>query len=76
MVHVVKYTGQSHNLYDEPADIHGLRPGLRASGAGDARALVAGRELVVSPADCDGFVWGDLPPGGAFEAIRFGAVSR
>ena len=76
MVHVVNYTGQSHNLYDEPADIHELRLGLRASGVGAARALVAGQALAVSPADGDGFVWVDLPPVGAFEAIRFEAVSR
>jgi hypothetical protein len=76
MVQVVNYTGQSHNLYDEPVDIHGLRLGLRASGASEARALATGRELAVSPADDDGFVWVDLPPVGAFEAIRFGVVSR
>ena len=39
LVHVVNYTGQSNNLYDDPVEIHGLRLGMlmtrgRAQGAG------------------------------------------
>lgn len=67
LVHVVNYSGQRNNLYEEPAAIHGLRLGVAASGA--ARALVA--DVALTPSETvDGLTWYDLPPVGFFEAVE------
>ncbi|WGF87180.1 beta-galactosidase trimerization domain-containing protein [Marinivivus vitaminiproducens] len=70
IVHLVNFSGQRNNLYEEPVAIHGLRLGVRKPG-GQASALVAGTRLDPSEqaADHEGFVWFDLPPLAYFEAI-------
>lgn len=72
MVHVVNYTGQSNNFYDDPVEIHGLKLGILMT-RGRAQALVAGQDLALSAPDADGYAWVELPPVGAFEAVRFEA---
>lgn len=70
LVHLVNYSGQRNNLYEDPVAIHGLRLGIRAKAVGRARALVADAELVPEAAgDETGRTWLALPPLGAFEAI-------
>jgi hypothetical protein len=72
LVHVINYTGQSNNLYDEPVAIHGLRLGI-ATPVRRAHFLVAGGSIDVPVAEDSGYRWIDLPPVGAFEAIELEA---
>jgi hypothetical protein len=67
LVHVVNFGGQRNNLYEDAPAVHGLRLGVPGVSA-EARALVSGRELA-GKAGADGYVWFDLPPVEAFEAI-------
>jgi len=68
LVHIVNYSGQRNNLYEEPVVLRGLRLGLRGASRA-ARALVAGREIPCGPPDPAGVVWLDVPEVAAFEAI-------
>lgn len=69
LVHVINYGGQRNNLYEDPADVHGLRLGVR-NVQGEATALVAGSNLKPEGvADENGYTWFKLPPVGAFEAV-------
>ena len=70
LVHLVNYSGQQNNLYEDAPDIHGLRLGVRGVGQ-EAKALVDGRTVTAANADPDseGYVWFDLPPIGSFEAL-------
>ncbi len=68
LVHIVNYSGQRNNLYEEPVPLHGLRLGVRGA-SGPARALIAGREIPCGPPDAAGVLWLDLPEVAAFEAI-------
>ena len=70
LVHVVNFGGQRNNLYEDAPAVHGLRLGVRDVAA-DAKALVAGTALKATSAQADkqGYIWFDLPPVEAFEAI-------
>lgn len=68
LAHVVNYSGQRNNLYEEPVSLRGLRLGIR-SAVRSARALVAGTEIVPASPDSQGVTWMDLPNVGTFEAI-------
>jgi hypothetical protein len=74
IVHVINYGGQHNNLYEDPAEVHGLRLGVRGV-SGSADALVSGRQLAPAPGpDEQGYVWYELPPVGVFEALMIGAA--
>jgi len=68
---VVNYAGQRNGRYDDPPLLHGLRLGVLGTAPAEARALVGGRALAGRVAD--GRTWFDLPPVGAFEAVRLSA---
>ncbi|PRX04713.1 UNVERIFIED_ORG: beta-galactosidase-like protein [Martelella mediterranea] len=76
LVHLVNYSGQRNNLYEKPAELHGLLLGVRGA-AGDAKALREGSVLQpLSPqADEDGYLWYRLGPVGAFEAVSIASQS-
>lgn len=67
LVHVVNYSGQRNNLYEDPAELHGLRLGVLKGGK--ARLLVAGRDIAPSTVE-HRRTWFDLPPVGTFEALE------
>jgi hypothetical protein len=67
-VHIVNYSGQRNNLYEEPVPLRGLRLGIRGA-SGPAQALVAGREIPCGPSDAAGILWLDVPEVRTFEAI-------
>ncbi len=70
LVHVVNYGGQRNNLYEDAPAVHGLRLGVRGVDR-TARTLVAGRSLTSASSgpDRDGYIWFELPPVEAFEAV-------
>ncbi|HTN61280.1 MAG TPA: hypothetical protein VL147_06945, partial [Devosia sp.] len=73
LVHLVNYSGQRNNLYEDVPALHGLRLGVRGV-AGDGMALVAGQAVTPKGTpDKDGYQWYALPPVEAFEAIQFSA---
>lgn len=74
VVHLVNYSGQSNDNFDEPVVQHGLRLGVRNAGAGPVRALVAGASIDASEPDADGYRWVDVPPVGHMEALVFPAA--
>ena len=71
LVHLVNFSGQRNNLYEAPITIHGLRLGVRQEQPVAVRALVAGADLAFGQAEPDvsGYLWINLPPLRAFEAI-------
>lgn len=73
LVHLINYSGQRNNLYEEAPALHGLRLGVRGVD-GAALALVSGKSVQAEgPADDDGYLWYVLPPVEAFEAIQIAA---
>lgn len=74
LVHLVNYSGQRNNLYEEPLPITGLRLGIRGA-SGPARALVAGADIACDPPDGTGMTWLSIPTVAAFEAISIGDAS-
>jgi hypothetical protein len=71
VVHLVNYSGQSNNNYDPPVRQHDLRLRIEGIGSGTARALVAGQDIPVGPADANGYHGLAIPPVGHWEAIVF-----
>lgn len=69
LVHVVNYSGQSDNTFDEPIPAHGLELILTGVDATKARALVAGTDIAIAPPNAAGERVVKLPPVGTFEAI-------
>lgn len=70
LVHLINYSGQRNNLYEQAPALHGLRLGIR-NVEGTAEALVAGSSIQPEGgSDDDGYVWYVLPPVEAFEAIQ------
>lgn len=69
LVHVVNFGGQRNNLYEDPADVHGLRLGVLEGRR--ARLLVEGITLEPSEST-EGRTWFDLPPLRYFEAVEIG----
>ncbi len=72
LVHVINYGGQRNNLYEDAPAVHGLRLGVRGV-KGNATALVAGTTIKPqsSRPDAEGYLWYELPPVEAFEAVQF-----
>lgn len=68
VVHLVNYSGQNDNCYDEPIAIHDMDLLLDLPVV-SCRALVAGKALTVE-SDGNGRQKVSLPPIGYFEAIR------
>ncbi len=71
LVHLVNYSGQRNNLYEAPITIHGLKLGVLRAEPASVRALVANAELSFEAPrpDKGGYIWLNLPPLGAFEAL-------
>lgn len=70
LVHLINYSGQRNNLYEDAPALHGLRLGVRGV-TGAALALVSGKTVPPEgPADGEGYLWYALPPVEAFEAIQ------
>lgn len=74
LIHVVNYSGQRNNLYEDPCLLHDLTLGVRKL-SGVARALVRGVDLppLSDTPDDQGYIWYALPPVDTFEAISFEA---
>jgi hypothetical protein len=73
LVHLINYSGQRNNLYEDAPPLHGLRLGMKGV-AGSGTALVAGKTVAPEgKADKQGYLWYALPPVAAFEAIQFSA---
>lgn len=69
LVHVINYSGQRNNLYEDAPDLHGLKLGVRGVAA-TGKTLRSGTELEAKgAADVDGYVWFDLPPVGSFDVV-------
>lgn len=69
LVHIVNFGGQRNNLYEDAPPVHGLRLGVRGVKP-SARFLVAGQTANAAEGkDPDGYVWFELPPVEAFEAV-------
>ncbi len=69
-VHLINYSGQSNDNFEDPVVQHGLRLGVREVG-GKAQALVAGTGVTVGAADGSGYRWVDVPPVNHMEVIVF-----
>jgi len=67
LVHVINYVGQRNGRYDNAPHLYDLRLGVKGRSS-SARALVAAQSLTGTSAE-QGWIWFDLPPVGAFEAI-------
>ena len=73
LVHLINYSGQRNNLYEDAPALHGLRLGVRGV-MGTALTLVSGKTVQPEgPADGQGYLWYALPPVEAFEAIQIRA---
>ncbi|MFP9139243.1 alpha-amylase family protein [Devosia sp. XGJD_8] len=71
LVHLINYSGQRNNLYEDAPPLHGLRIGIKGV-TGSGTALVAGKTVAPEgKADGQGYLWYALPPVTAFEAIQF-----
>lgn len=71
LVHLINYGGQRNNLYEDPAEVNGLRLGVQ-NVSGEGQAIVAEVTLTADgSADAQGYTWYDLPPVETFEAISF-----
>jgi hypothetical protein len=71
VVHLVNYSGQANDNFEDPVVQHGLRLGAFGVAGDHARALVSGEHIPLGPADADGYRWVTVPPLGHFEAIVF-----
>lgn len=69
VVHVVNYSGQCDDSFDEPVTIHGLELKLRDVAADRCRALVAGCDIDISKVDAQGVRTVVLPPVHYFEVV-------
>jgi hypothetical protein len=76
VVHLVNYSGQSGENYEDPIFQHGLRVGVRGAGGSAVEALKSGRSLPLGPADEEGYRWVDVPPLGYFEALVYAPESQ
>jgi hypothetical protein len=72
-VHLVNYSGQANDNFEEPVVQHGVRLGVAGIGDTPARALVSGQEVPVGPADAGGYRWVTVPPVRHMEALVFSA---
>ncbi|RYE60999.1 MAG: hypothetical protein EOP20_00945, partial [Hyphomicrobiales bacterium] len=73
LIHLINYSGQRNNLYEDAPPLHGLRLGVQGV-TGSGTALVADKKVAPEgKADEQGYIWYALPPLGAFEAIQFAA---
>jgi len=73
LVHLINYSGQRNNLYEDAPPLYGLRLGIKGV-AGSGAALVGGKTVAPEgKADKQGYLWYALPPVAAFEAIQFSA---
>ncbi len=71
VVHLVNYSGQSNNNFEDPVVQHDLRLGIAGAGGEQARALVSGETVVLGSADAGGYRWIHVPPVRHMEAIVF-----
>lgn len=71
VVHLVNYSGQSNDNFEDPVQQHGLSLGVRGVGEGEAKALIGGQSLKVGAADSAGYRWVEVPPVNHMEAIVF-----
>jgi hypothetical protein len=75
LVHVVNYGGQRNNLYEDPADVHGLKLGVKGVSGGALTLRSGGTLAPEGTSEADGYVWYALPPVGAFEVISLRKVA-
>jgi hypothetical protein len=73
VVHLVNYSGQANDNFEEPVVQHGVRLGVAGICDTPARALVSGQEVPVGPADAGGYRWVTVPPVRHMEALVFSA---
>jgi Hypothetical glycosyl hydrolase 6/Beta-galactosidase trimerisation domain len=73
VVHLINYSGQANDNFEDPVTQHGLKLGVAGVGGEDAQALMSGEKLALSPADPQGYRWVAVPPVGHMEAIVFEA---
>jgi hypothetical protein len=74
LIHLVNYSGQRNNVFEQPVGLHGFRIGVKGV-RGPARSLLDGRNIDVGAPDADGYGWMDVPEIGTFQAILAGAGS-
>ena len=71
VVHIVNYSGQANDNFEDPVVQHGLRLGVTGAAGGRAKALISVQDVELGPPDADGYRWVTVPPVGAWEAIVF-----
>lgn len=67
MVHLVNYSGQAENAYNEPITVHGLKLRIAETEFARGRALWSGVDLDIVPGEGELVV--EVPPLSGFEAI-------
>jgi hypothetical protein len=72
LVHLVNFSGQRNNLYEDAIPLHDLEIGIRGPVKGRPQLLVAGGSAKAA-GKSRGMTWFKLPPLGAFEAISVAA---
>ncbi|HEY4200700.1 MAG TPA: alpha-amylase family protein [Devosiaceae bacterium] len=75
VVHLINYSGQSNDNFEDPVVQHDLRLGVRGVGGAKAKALWGGAVVDVSAADADGYRWVKVPAIAHMEALVFDAGS-
>jgi hypothetical protein len=71
VVHLINYSGQSNDNFEDPVVQHDLKLGVAGVGGYTARALVSGKDVAVGGADADGYRWISVPAVAHMEAIVF-----
>jgi hypothetical protein len=74
LIHLVNYSGQRNNVFEQPVPLRGFRIGVRGA-CGPARSLIDGQNIAISAPDADGYAWMEVPEIGTFQAIVAGAVT-
>lgn len=71
VVHLINYSGQANDNYEDPVIQHDLKLGVRGVGGSTAKALLSGAEAEISAPDHDGYRWIAVPPVNHMEALVF-----
>ena len=69
VVHLINYSGQSNDSFEEAVIQHGLVLLVQGARPGAGRALVSGRTVQVGPPGIDGYARVELPPVAEWEAV-------
>ena len=71
VVHIINYSGQANDNYEDPVVQHGLRLGVSGVGGARAQALVSGQWIELGAPDAGGYRWVTVPPVNHMEALVF-----